>query len=102
MLELERIRDPRRRPLLVVVTDGRATYGPDAGALTTGGGTAGPPGVASLVVDCENGPFRLGLAERLAEALRGEHVPIGEVSAAALTHLVYGSWADPYPSEGAA
>ena len=27
---LERIRDPRRRPLLVVVTDGRATPGPDA------------------------------------------------------------------------
>ena len=29
---LERIRDPRRRPLLVVVTDGRATAGPDAAA----------------------------------------------------------------------
>ena len=29
-LRLERIRDPRRRPLLVLVTDGRATSGPDA------------------------------------------------------------------------
>ena len=29
-LRLERIRDPRRRPLLVLVTDGRATHGPNA------------------------------------------------------------------------
>ncbi len=30
VLRLERVRDPRRRPLLVVITDGRATYGDNA------------------------------------------------------------------------
>src|SRR5680860_96539 len=92
VLRLERVRDPRRRPLLLVVTDGRATYGPDPlGRSQRAAGLLGHDGVSSLVVDCENGPLRLGLAAQLAEGLRAEHVPIGEVSASALTNLVYGS-----------
>jgi magnesium chelatase subunit D len=67
----ERRRDPRRRPLLIVVTDGRATSGPDpvsvAPALT---------GVAAVVVDCESGPVRLGLARRLAAALDADLVAL--------------------------
>ena len=41
-------------------------------------------GVGSVVVDCESGPMRMGLARRLAEHLGAEHVPVGEVSADAL------------------
>ncbi|BFU44143.1 VWA domain-containing protein [Krasilnikovia sp. MM14-A1004] len=67
----ERRRDPRRRPLLVVVTDGRATSGPDP--TTVAGALAG---VASVVVDCESGPVRLGLARRLAAALDADLVPL--------------------------
>jgi magnesium chelatase subunit D len=70
-LATERRRDPRRRPLLVVVTDGRATSGPDpltvVPALTD---------VATVVVDCESGPIRLGLARRLATALAADCVPL--------------------------
>ena len=91
ILELERVRDPRRRPLLVLVTDGRATSGADpvvrsrkAAALLASAG------VGSLVVDCESGPFRLGLAGVLAEHLRAEHVPVAEMSAGALTDAVHG------------
>jgi magnesium chelatase subunit D len=92
VLRLERVRDPRRRPLLLVVTDGRATHGPDAvGRAQQAAGLLCRHGVSSLVVDCESGPFRLGLAARLAETLRAEHVPVGEVSAAALTTLVHSS-----------
>ena len=40
VLRRERIRDPRRRPLLVVVTDGRATSGPDAVARSRRAATA--------------------------------------------------------------
>ncbi|WP_369793876.1 VWA domain-containing protein [Actinoplanes sp. SE50/110] len=73
----ERRRDPRRRPLLIVVTDGRATSGPDplrlAPALT---------GVATVVVDCESGPIRLGLARRLAAALGADVMPLDELEAA--------------------
>jgi magnesium chelatase subunit D len=74
----ERRRDPRRRPLLVVVTDGRATSGPDpvqvAPALH---------GVATVVVDCESGPVRLGLARRLAAALSADVVPLDALDAGA-------------------
>ncbi|SNQ50357.1 conserved hypothetical protein [Frankia canadensis] len=100
VLRAERRRDPARRALLVVVTDGRATAGDDplpvaaalrrtAGPTThahTGsgarghGGTAGAAGgrggLASIVVDCESGPLRLGLAGRLAAALGALTLPL--------------------------
>jgi magnesium chelatase subunit D len=89
VLTLERVRDPRRRPLLVVVTDGRATHGPDAVARSRRAAAhLAERGVASVVVDCETGRFRMGLAGGLAEALRAEYVPVGEVSAAALVGVV--------------
>ena len=92
VLDVERVRDPRRRPLLVVVTDGRATHGPDAvrRAHLAARHLAGQ-GVATLVVDCETGRFRMGLAGELARHLGAEHVPVGEVSAAVLTTAVRGS-----------
>ena len=87
-LRLERIRDPRRRPLLVVVTDGRATPGPDAVARSRRGRRQlRRTGVASLVIDCETGRFRLGLAARLADVhLGAEHVPVGEVGRRSALH----------------
>ena len=90
VLERERIRDPRQRPLLVVVTDGRATSGTDP--LTRSREVAEAMSArknASLVVDCESGALRLGLASVLAECLRADHVPIAEVTAAALTAAVH-------------
>jgi magnesium chelatase subunit D len=91
VLDLERVRDPRRRPLLVVVTDGRATSG--AAAVERSRQAAGllaKSGVDSLVVDCESGGFRLGLAAVLADHLGAQHVPIAEVSADALTGAIRG------------
>lgn len=88
-LRVERLRDPRRRPLLVVVTDGRATAGPDAiaRAHTAARGLA-TTGIGGVVVDCETGRFRLGLAGELALALGAEHLPLGEISADALGAVV--------------
>ena len=77
VLATERRRDPRRRPLLVVVTDGRATSGPDPLAVT-----AVLAGVTTVVVDCESGPVRLGLARRLAGALDAECLPLERLGAA--------------------
>jgi magnesium chelatase subunit D len=89
VLELERVRDPRRRPLLVVVTDGRATTGPDAVARSRrAAALVASRGIATVVVDCEDGRLRLGLAVSLATALAAEYVPVTEVSASALTGLV--------------
>lgn len=85
VLAVERMRDPRRRALLVVVTDGRATAGADAIARSqSAAGHLAADGVSSVVVDCEAGPMRLGLAARLAVHLDAEHLPLGEVDAQAL------------------
>ncbi len=88
-LRVEAVRDPNRRPLLVLVTDGRATYGPDAVARSRmlARQIAGL-GLATLVIDCETGRFRMGLAEELAADLRAQYVPLGEVSAEALAGAV--------------
>ncbi|WP_229899693.1 putative cobaltochelatase [Streptomyces hiroshimensis] len=89
VLRVERLRDPSRRPLLVVVTDGRATGGPEplaraarAARLLAGEGTA------SVVVDCEQGPVRLGLAAELGRELRGPVVTLDELRADSVSALV--------------
>ncbi|GAA4553469.1 putative cobaltochelatase [Amycolatopsis samaneae] len=87
VLRVEGIRDPRRRPLLIVVTDGRATSGADAVARARA--AAGLlDGVTSVVMDCESGKMRLGLAADLATHLGADHVPLTEVAADALTGVV--------------
>jgi magnesium chelatase subunit D len=86
-LRVERVRDPRRRPLLVVVTDGRATGGP-APLEHAAAAARLLDGVASVVVDCESGAVRLGLAARLATDLGGEYVRLDELSADGLSGLV--------------
>ncbi|AXB48128.1 putative cobaltochelatase [Amycolatopsis albispora] len=88
-LRVESIRDPRRRPLLVVVTDGRATSGQDAVARAhAAADLIARQGIASVVMDCESGRMRLGLAGELANRLGAEHVPLGEVAADALAGAV--------------
>ncbi|HWI42035.1 MAG TPA: VWA domain-containing protein [Nocardioides sp.] len=91
VLEVERTRDPHRRALLVVVTDGRATAGADAVRRSRDAAAQlAAAGVASVVVDCETGPLRMGLARELAAHLGAEHVPVDEVSAAALVAAAKG------------
>jgi magnesium chelatase subunit D len=87
VLAAERLRDPARRALLVVLTDGRATHGGMDAALAAAG-LLRRDGVASIVVDCESGPVRLGLAGRLAVALDGGCVRLAELSADAVAGVV--------------
>jgi magnesium chelatase subunit D len=77
-LRRERLRDPLRRPLLVVVTDGRYTAG---GEPAVAAGNLRRDGIAAVVVDCESGPVRLGLAAGLAQALGAEYLNLGHLSA---------------------
>ncbi|WP_406015343.1 putative cobaltochelatase [Streptomyces sp. NBC_00984] len=89
VLRVERLRDPSRRPLLVVVTDGRATGGPDPVALATRAARLHEAeGIASVVVDCESGPVRLGLAGSLAHDLGGSAVTLDELRADSIAGLV--------------
>ncbi|MFY7066116.1 VWA domain-containing protein [Nocardiopsis changdeensis] len=85
VLRRERLRDPRQRPLLVLVTDGRATAGPGSvGRSLAAADHVAALGVTTVVVDGESGPLRLGLAAGLARRLGADHIPVSEVSAAAL------------------
>jgi magnesium chelatase subunit D len=82
VLRVEAVRDAGRRALVVVVTDGRHTSGPPpelaaAHLLRTG--------AACVVVDCESGPVRLGLAAELGAQLGGVALRLEELSAEALT-----------------
>ncbi|MFJ4919058.1 putative cobaltochelatase [Streptomyces sp. NPDC088725] len=89
VLRVERMRDPARRPLLVVVTDGRATGGPDPLALATRAARLhASEGTASVVVDCESGPVRLGLAGTLATDLEGTAITLDELRADSIAGLV--------------
>ena len=89
VLDVERLRDRDRRPLLVVLTDGRANAGAEAVRRSrAAAGMLAGRGVAAVVVDCETGPTRLGLAPALAAAMAAEHLPLHEVAAATLTQAV--------------
>ncbi|RKT85953.1 magnesium chelatase subunit D [Saccharopolyspora antimicrobica] len=93
VVQREQTRDPQRRALVVLLTDGKATVAVDSGlsgrdraqravadALRAAGLVAGT-GAASIVVDCENGMVRLGLPAKLAAALGGPCLRLEELSA---------------------
>ncbi|MEU5578175.1 putative cobaltochelatase [Streptomyces huasconensis] len=89
VLRVERLRDAARRPLVVVVTDGRATGGVEP--VARAGRAArlfAAEGVASVVVDCESGYVRLGLAAQLAGELGGTAVTLDELRADSIAGLV--------------
>ncbi|MCH6159590.1 putative cobaltochelatase [Streptomyces marispadix] len=89
VLRVERMRDPARRPLVVTVTDGRATGGAEPVARARRAARLlAADGTASVVLDCESGPVRLGLADALAADLGGEAVTLEELRAEAVTDLV--------------
>jgi magnesium chelatase subunit D len=86
VLRVERLRDPRRRALLVLLTDGRATVAARPGGdpvqdACRAAGLLAADGVATIVVDCESGPVRLGIAARVAAAAGGPALGLAELSA---------------------
>ena len=92
VLRRERLKDPQRRALLVIVTDGKATGGKQplveayraASLLAT-------TQVASIVIDCEEGAVRLGLAGALATTLGAATLQLGELGAEQLISVVRAS-----------
>jgi magnesium chelatase subunit D len=85
VLMRERTREKERRPLLVILTDGRATAGPDPCGAAAG---LRRLGAASVVVDTEQGYVRLGMAGTLAEALEARCLRLEELRADTLVELV--------------
>ena len=85
----EKARDRARRSLVVVLTDGRATGGPDPlGRARTAAALLVAEGAAAVVVDCETSHVRLGLAEQLAGYLGAPAVRLAQLRADGLADVV--------------
>ena len=94
LLAAEGLRDPRRRPLLVVLTDGRATVAARPGNdpvrdACRAAELLAADGIATVVVDCEAGPVRLGLAAGLAAAAGASLVALADLSADRVAGVVH-------------
>jgi magnesium chelatase subunit D len=85
VLKREQLRDRERRPLLLMLTDGRATVGPDpqvaAARLRSLEAT-------SFVVDTEEGYVRLGMAGELAGAMGARCLRLEDLRADSLVELI--------------
>jgi len=81
-----------QRPLLVLVTDGRATAAPPGhdpvGDALAAARAVRRKGLAAVVVDVESGPVRLGLAAELADAMGARRLTVPELTAASLAAVV--------------
>jgi magnesium chelatase subunit D len=85
----EKARDRARRSLVVVLTDGRATAGPDPlGRSRTAAARLVAEGAAAVVVDCETSHVRLGLAGQLARQLGAPVIRLEQLHADYLTRAV--------------
>jgi magnesium chelatase subunit D len=69
LVRRERLREPSRRSIAVVLTDGRV-QDPD-GAIPRTAAALGRAATAVVVVDIEEGPIRVGLASAIAAAAGG-------------------------------
>jgi len=87
-------RDTEREPLIVLLSDGRATSGPGEGggdpfAEALGAAAAiGTAGVRSMVVDCEGGSSRLGLAREVALSMGARYIVGTDLSAQSLDEII--------------
>lgn len=85
----EHVRDPRRRPMLVLLTDGRATGGTDPlPRARTAARLIAAAGHTAMVIDCERGMIRLGLAAELARDLRARYLRLNELTGETVADVV--------------
>ena len=85
VLKREQLRDRERRPLLVLLTDGRATAGTDPQVAAA---RMSSLGATSFVVDTEEGYVRLGMAGELAGAMGARCLRLEELRADSLVELI--------------
>lgn len=88
------LKDPTCRPILIIITDGKANESVGKGdpfweALSAAKGLASDTRVKSIVVDAEEqGGFKFGLSARLAEVMRADYFRIKDLRADILLKIV--------------
>ncbi|MFE3955933.1 magnesium chelatase subunit D family protein [Nocardia sp. NPDC059091] len=89
LIRRERTRDPHRRPLLVLLTDGRATGGTDPlPRARTAARMLAADAVTAMVIDCERGMIRLNLARDMATALRAGYLQLTALTGDSVAGIV--------------
>jgi magnesium chelatase subunit D len=91
LADLPTNRGSGQRPLLVLVSDGRATAaidGDPVAAARLAAATVRTRRVDAVVVDAEDGAGRLGLAEEIADEMGARYLRLAELSAGALEHAL--------------
>jgi magnesium chelatase subunit D len=89
-----RLKDPDIRPVVVLVTDGRANFAlskqdPFQEACRIAEKASGMP-IRFLVIDTETGPVRLEKAKMVSKALQAEYYPLAEIRAETLADVIRG------------
>ncbi|WP_067676269.1 magnesium chelatase subunit D family protein [Nocardia miyunensis] len=89
VVQRERVRDPQRRAMVVLLTDGRANGGTDpVPRARAAARVLARDGVTGVVVDCERGMIRLGLAAELARDLRATYIRLAEITGDSVAGVV--------------
>lgn len=91
IIEREYRKEPGRRALLVVLSDGRATGVSGMDGARRAAGLIASRGLAgSLVINCERGGrIQLGLARELARHLQGMCVELDEINAESVAGVIH-------------
>jgi magnesium chelatase subunit D len=90
-LDVARSAGDQHHPLIVLITDGRATAAADSDPRDAANAAAVAvrrAGIPAVVVDVEEGPARLGLAAGLADAMGARHITLEELTSPRLTAAV--------------
>jgi magnesium chelatase subunit D len=93
-LEIAKTKEATHRPVVVVITDGRATAGPEGAdpieAATTAAEEIRRAGIDSVIVDVEGagGSPLLGLGRQLAQRMGARHVAAIDLSGETLQDAV--------------
>ncbi|APT84983.1 vWA domain-containing protein [Corynebacterium aquilae] len=90
LIEREHRKEPARRAMLVILSDGRDTSHAGVAGVRTAASTISRRGLAgSLVIDCERaGRVTLGLAKELARGLVGAYVKVDELNAESISGII--------------
>lgn len=85
VVQSEKSKNPNALQMVIIISDGRSNvplYTADALADTMSAAQElSREPVQLLVLDCEESRFRLGLAEKLSEALKAEYVKLDQITA---------------------
>ncbi|MDE0805220.1 MAG: VWA domain-containing protein, partial [Acidimicrobiales bacterium] len=84
----ERASDHTTDALVAVLTDGRATGAGGLDAALEAAAEFARSTVDGLVLDCEHGEKRLGLAGRIAETMGARHIAVSDLEPAAIAQTV--------------